>query len=108
MAGKRHLLEREKEPAAEEGPALLDFDGLDVVVGSANQRTDRESRTFCTSLLIFPEVVASLHRHRHGGVGDPTDATAEKGRRWLEAGAEVLGAFLKEFSAAEVGERFPF
>jgi creatinine amidohydrolase/Fe(II)-dependent formamide hydrolase-like protein len=43
-----------------------------------------------------------------GGVGDPTAATAEKGRRWLEASAEVLGAFLKEFSDAEVGERFPF
>jgi creatinine amidohydrolase/Fe(II)-dependent formamide hydrolase-like protein len=41
-------------------------------------------------------------------VGDPTAASAEKGRRWLEASAEVLGAFLKEFSDAEVGERFPF
>jgi creatinine amidohydrolase len=43
-----------------------------------------------------------------GGVGDPTAATAEKGRRWLEASAEVLGGFLKEFSDAAVGERFPF
>jgi creatinine amidohydrolase len=43
-----------------------------------------------------------------GGVGDPTLATAEKGRRWLEASAETLGAFLKEFSDAPVGERFPF
>jgi creatinine amidohydrolase len=43
-----------------------------------------------------------------GGVGDPTAASAEKGRRWLEASAEVLGAFLKEFSDAPVGERFPF
>jgi creatinine amidohydrolase len=43
-----------------------------------------------------------------GGVGDPTAATAEKGRRWLDASAEALGAFLKEFSDAPVGERFPF
>jgi creatinine amidohydrolase len=43
-----------------------------------------------------------------GGVGDPTLATAEKGRRFLEASAETLGAFLKEFSDAPVGERFPF
>jgi creatinine amidohydrolase len=43
-----------------------------------------------------------------GGVGDPTLATAEKGRRYLEASAETLGAFLLEFSQAEVGERFPF
>ncbi len=43
-----------------------------------------------------------------GGVGDPTLATAEKGRRFLESSAETLGAFLKEFSDAPVGERFPF
>jgi creatinine amidohydrolase len=43
-----------------------------------------------------------------GGVGDPTLATAEKGRRFLEASAETLGAFLLEYSQAEVGERFPF
>ena len=43
-----------------------------------------------------------------GGVGDPTLATAEKGRRFLAASAEALGAFLLEFSQAEVGERFPF
>jgi creatinine amidohydrolase len=43
-----------------------------------------------------------------GGVGDPTLATAEKGRRFLEASAETLGAFLKEFSDAPVDERFPF
>ena len=43
-----------------------------------------------------------------GGVGDPTAASAEKGGRFLEASADVLGAFLKEFSDAPVGERFPF
>jgi creatinine amidohydrolase/Fe(II)-dependent formamide hydrolase-like protein len=43
-----------------------------------------------------------------GGVGDPTLATAEKGRRFLAASAEALEAFLLEFSQAEVGERFPF
>jgi creatinine amidohydrolase len=49
------------------------------------------------------------HQHTDtGGVGDPTAATAEKGRRWLEASAEALGAFLKEFSEAKVDERFPF
>jgi hypothetical protein len=35
-------------------------------------------------------------------------ATAEKGRRWLEASAAALGPFLLEFSQVEVGERFPF
>jgi creatinine amidohydrolase/Fe(II)-dependent formamide hydrolase-like protein len=48
------------------------------------------------------------HHTDTGGVGDPTLATAEKGRRWLEASAEALGPFLLEFSQAEVEKRFPF
>ena len=42
------------------------------------------------------------------GVGDPTQATAEQGRRWIEASAESLAGFLKELSECEFGEGFPF
>jgi creatinine amidohydrolase len=42
------------------------------------------------------------------GLGDPSAATAEKGRRLMEALAERLGGFLAELAAAEVGEAFPY
>jgi creatinine amidohydrolase len=42
------------------------------------------------------------------GLGDPRAATAEKGRRLMEALAERLGGFLSELAAAEVDEKFPY
>jgi hypothetical protein len=49
----------------------------------------------------YTDSVTQWHAH-------PTRATAEKSRRFVAASAEALGAFLREFSQAEVGERFPF
>jgi creatinine amidohydrolase len=43
-----------------------------------------------------------------GGVGDPTRATAEQGRRWLAASTEALAGFLQELSDCPMGDQFPF
>jgi creatinine amidohydrolase len=42
------------------------------------------------------------------GLGDPRAATAEKGRRLMEALAQRLGDFLAELAKAEMDERFPY
>src|SRR5205814_9675850 len=42
------------------------------------------------------------------GVGDPTQATAEQGRRWIELSAEALARLLKAPSDCPVDEAFPF
>lgn len=42
------------------------------------------------------------------GIGDPTKATAEKGRRMIEAGVERLAAILKDLSDAPMTDLFPF
>ncbi len=42
------------------------------------------------------------------GVGDPTRATADKGRKLVEVFVDRVAAFLKELSDAELSERFPF
>jgi creatinine amidohydrolase len=42
------------------------------------------------------------------GVGDPSGATAEKGRRLMDALVERLGGFLAELSAAPMDETFPY
>lgn len=45
---------------------------------------------------------------RNTGIGDPTKATAEKGRRMIEAGVERLAAILKDLSEAPMTDLFPF
>ncbi len=42
------------------------------------------------------------------GVGDPRQATQEKGEKLLEIVVERVGQFLKDLSDAEYGEGFPF
>ena len=42
------------------------------------------------------------------GLGDPSAATAEKGRRLMDALAERLGRFLVELAAAKMDETFPY
>ena len=42
------------------------------------------------------------------GLGDPTKATAEKGRKLVEIFLDRISTFLKELSDAELTERFPF
>ena len=42
------------------------------------------------------------------GVGDPSAATAEKGRRLMDVLAERLAGFLTELAASPMDERFPF
>lgn len=42
------------------------------------------------------------------GLGDPRAASADKGRRLMEALAERLGAFLAELAAAEMTDTFPY
>ena len=44
----------------------------------------------------------------NSGSGDPSQASAEKGRVWLEKLAEKLVPFLVELSASPVDECFPF
>src|SRR6266542_2848443 len=42
------------------------------------------------------------------GLGDPSAATADKGRRLMEVVVERLGRFLVQLSAAEMDETFPY
>ena len=42
------------------------------------------------------------------GMGDPSAATADKGRRLMDVLVERLGSFLIELSRAEMNERFPY
>ena len=42
------------------------------------------------------------------GIGDPSAATAEKGRRLMDVLVERLAAFLTELAAAPMDETFPF
>lgn len=44
----------------------------------------------------------------NAGVGNPHAATAEKGRKLIDALVERLAPFLVELSAAEMDERFPY
>lgn len=41
------------------------------------------------------------------GYGNPHQATAEKGKQWIDATVERLGTFLAELAAAEMDETFP-
>ncbi len=43
----------------------------------------------------------------HAGVGDPSRATAEKGRRYLDLVCERITAFLVELATAEIDAHFP-
>ncbi len=45
---------------------------------------------------------------KNGGVGDPTKANAEKGKKVIEATVERLADVLTELSAADHDERFPY
>jgi creatinine amidohydrolase len=42
------------------------------------------------------------------GMGDPSAATADKGRRLMDVLVERLGSFLVELSGAEMNEKFPY
>ena len=42
------------------------------------------------------------------GSGDPRQATAEKGKRWLDFLGETLGDFLVELAKSPLDETFPF
>jgi creatinine amidohydrolase len=42
------------------------------------------------------------------GMGDPSAATADKGRKLMDIVVERLGGFLVELSAARMDERFPY
>lgn len=44
----------------------------------------------------------------NAGVGNPHAATADKGRRFMEALVDRIAPFLVELSAAEIDERFPY
>ncbi len=45
---------------------------------------------------------------KNTGLGDPSTASAEKGRKLLDVLVERLAGFLVELSAAEVNESFPY
>ena len=42
------------------------------------------------------------------GMGDPSAASAEKGRRLMDIVVERLAGFLVELAAAKMDERFPY
>jgi creatinine amidohydrolase len=42
------------------------------------------------------------------GLGDPSAATADKGRRLMDALTERLGGFLADLAAAPMDETFPY
>lgn len=44
----------------------------------------------------------------NSGSGNPHEASAEKGRRWLEILVDRLASFLVELSASPIDETFPF
>jgi creatinine amidohydrolase len=44
----------------------------------------------------------------NSGVGNPAKATAEKGRRYIEAAVAKLASFVVEFAKAEMDPLFPF
>jgi creatinine amidohydrolase len=44
----------------------------------------------------------------HCAAGDPSKASAEKGRRYLELAVRRLGDFLVELAGTEIDEHFPF
>jgi creatinine amidohydrolase len=44
---------------------------------------------------------------KQSGYGDPHQATAEKGRQWIDVSVERLSAFLVELAAAEMDDTFP-
>jgi creatinine amidohydrolase len=43
----------------------------------------------------------------HCGVGDPSRASAEKGRRYLDLVCERITGFLVELARAELDDQFP-
>ena len=45
---------------------------------------------------------------RNTGLGDPSAATAEKGRKLMDILVERLSSFLVELSKAEIDESFPY
>lgn len=45
---------------------------------------------------------------KDSGVGDPRQATAEKGKRWLEIVVEPIANFLVELERAPIDDLFPF
>lgn len=49
-----------------------------------------------------------LYTRNNAGIGDPTKATAEKGRRMIEAAVDRLAQALKELSDAPINEIFPY
>ena len=45
---------------------------------------------------------------KNTGLGDPSQATAEKGKRLMDVLVERLGTFLIELAKRPLGERFPY
>lgn len=48
------------------------------------------------------------HVSDNTGVGDPTRATADKGRKLVEIFADRIASFLKELSDAQLSDTFPY
>ena len=49
-----------------------------------------------------------LYTSGHSGIGDPTKATAEKGKRMIDAAVDRFAQALKELSDAPINEIFPY
>jgi creatinine amidohydrolase len=78
-------------------------EGVDM---GAAEPTHSRPTSFPTRHLSF---VRPWHAYtRNTGLGDPTKATAEKGRRMIEAAVDRLAVALKALSDAPYTEIFPF
>jgi len=78
-------------------------EGVDM---DAAEPTHSRKTIFSSRRLTF---VNPWHIYtRNTGLGDPTKATAEKGRRILEAAVDRIAASLKELSDAPYTDMFPF
>ena len=75
-----------------------------------NVAADGRARPFRFEALVQGWVRTSRDFARlndHAGVGDPSRATAEKGRQYLELVCERISRFLVELAQAEIDDAFP-
>ena len=79
-------------------------EGVDM---SAAEITHTRTTIFCHPRWV--NFVSAWHLYtRNTGLGDPTVATAEKGRRMIETAVDRLATVLVEMSATPYTDLFPF
>jgi creatinine amidohydrolase len=100
-AKEDHAGEMETSLIMHARPELVDLSQADA---GANRRV-----RFAAVEKGWVEISRAWHLlTTNSGSGDPSQASAEKGRVWMEKLAEKLVPFLVELSASPVDECFPF